>query len=184
MEIKIINEAGCLEAIEGMRYSFALECPLTRIPGPDWGASYKRAERLANLDGGHNKFLESIFIWVDIRGSLKWWKHFDTYRVGVTKLSKSTMHTLMKRPVQRTDFSMDLPKVFYNHVNKAIEDGDFERAVALLPSCYLQTKRVCMNYKALRTIIKQRKTHKMLEWRDFCEFMETGVKHPELLGDI
>lgn len=184
LELKIIKEVGFPEALEGMSYSFELECPLESIRSTDFSLAYNRALKLARLDGGHNKFLESIFVWVDIRATLKWWKQFDTYRVGITKLSKSTMHTLMKRPVLQSDFSRVLPKVFITHLNKAIENKNFSLATDLLPSCYLQTRRVCMNYKAIRGIIKQRKEHRLPDWGTFCVSMEEGLRHPELLGDV
>ncbi|MCK9240314.1 hypothetical protein [Desulfocurvus sp.] len=54
------------------------------------------AEKLAPLDKGHNKVLESMCVWLDVRMPRYWWQEFDTYRVGVTKQSESTMHILIR----------------------------------------------------------------------------------------
>ena len=37
------------------------------------------------------------------------------------------------------------------------------------------TARMTTNARQLKTIYKQRKTHKLKEWRDFCDFI---VKQP------
>ena len=95
MEIRIIEEAGHTAAITGMKFSHQGEGPLDEIEEVSY-IDTKSTRTLANKDGGHNKFLESIMVWMDIRAPLKWWKQFDTYRIGVTKQGKSTMHSVMK----------------------------------------------------------------------------------------
>ena len=54
------------------------------------------SKKLYNKDGGHNKFLESINVTISIKAPRYWWQEFDTYRVGMTKQSESTIHTIMK----------------------------------------------------------------------------------------
>lgn len=43
--------------------------------------------------------------------------------------------------------------------------------IQLLPSCYNQTRNVMLNYEVLANIYKQRKNHKLDEWRRFCDWM-------------
>jgi len=183
MEIHILREAGYEEALKGMVMSFETECPLYDVwtDTNDMDHMEHVARKLYNKDGGHNKFLEHIMLWVDIRASLAWWKQADTYRVGMSKLSKSTMHTLMRRPIVQEDFAMDIPQVTLNQLNQMRETKQFDDLVMALPSGYLQTRRCCFNYKTLRNMINQRHHHKMYEWREFCECMSALVDHPELL---
>ena len=42
---------------------------------------------------------------MDITAPLYWWKEFDTYKVGVTANSCSTMHTIHKKEFTLDDFS-------------------------------------------------------------------------------
>lgn len=64
--------------------------------------------------------------------------------------------------------------------------------IQLLPSSYNQTRNVMFNYEVLANIYRQRKNHKLDEWRDFCKWIEslpysefvTGeVKFPIIDGD-
>ena len=57
------------------------------------------AQKLIKGGSEHRKFLRQIFITVDITAPLYWWKEFDTYKVGTTANSTSTMHTIEKKPI-------------------------------------------------------------------------------------
>ena len=67
------------------------------------------AKKLAWKQGGHNKFLETITLCLDITAPRYWWQEFDTYRVGVTKQSESTMHTIINKPFETIDFESGCP---------------------------------------------------------------------------
>lgn len=58
-------------------------------------------------DPSHRKFLRQIFVSVDITAPLYWWKEFDTYKVGTTANSTSTMHKLASTPITKECFEMD-----------------------------------------------------------------------------
>lgn len=45
--------------------------------------------------------------------------------------------------------------------------------IQLLPSSYNQRRTVQLNYAVLRNIYHARKNHKLDEWREFCEWIET-----------
>jgi len=93
--IEIVNESGYHAAMLGLSLSY----------NKSLCAMYDVAKKLYNKDGGHNKFLESIQIWLDIKMPRYWWQEFDTYRVGVTKQSESTVHTVFKRELTQEDFT-------------------------------------------------------------------------------
>ena len=52
--------------------------------------------------------------------------------------------------------------------------------IQLLPSSYNQTRNVMMNYEVLANIYRQRKNHKLDEWREFCEWIES-LPYSELI---
>lgn len=52
--------------------------------------------------------------------------------------------------------------------------------IQLLPSSYNQTRNVMMNYEVLANIYKSRKDHKLDEWREFCQWIET-LPYSELI---
>lgn len=45
--------------------------------------------------------------------------------------------------------------------------------IQLLPSSYNQTRNSMLNYEVLANIYKARRNHKLDEWRDFCNWIET-----------
>ena len=57
------------------------------------------AKRLIKGGTEHRKYLRQIFISVDITAPIYWWKEFDTYKVGTTSNSTSTMHKLATTPI-------------------------------------------------------------------------------------
>lgn len=65
------------------------------------------ARRLINGGTEHRKFLRQIFVSVDITAPLYWWKEFDTYKVGTTANSTSTMHKLASTPITLDCFETD-----------------------------------------------------------------------------
>lgn len=60
-------------------------------------------------DGGpvHAKYLRMIHIQLDCCAPLYWWKEADTYRIGVTRNSCSTMHKIHAKPFTEEDFSIE-----------------------------------------------------------------------------
>ena len=133
----------------------------------------KIALTLAGKDGGHNKFLESISVYLDIKQPRYWWQEFDTYRVGMTKQSDSTIHGIFKKPVTQANFVTDIPDMFIDHINKIISDtskSTDEKMLTIkriLPESFLQRRITVTNLKTLRNIIMQRDTHRLPEWRLF-----------------
>lgn len=169
MNVLVLKESGYEEAMLGISLSF----------NSDIDRMGSRAERLAPLDMGHNKFLESICVWLDIDAPRYWWSQFDTYRIGVTKQSESTMHTLTKRELTQDDFEIPVHPTILGIVNGYIRDGYLIDAKANLPEAFLQRRVVCTNYKSLRGVVKQRASHKLPEWQIFVQKLEEQLSHPE-----
>ena len=181
--VRVLCEAGFKEALFGLSLSYRTLTPL-EINGTkryfDDDQHFlklcKIAETLAFKQGGHNKFLESMQVWLLIRGSLSFWKQFDTYRVGTTKQSESTMHTLRKRALTENDFTKEtfcIPTINQNFSIDEMRDS--------LPSGFLECRVVNTNYKTLQNIIHQRKNHKSKKWNTFIEMLLKQVKFSQFL---
>lgn len=183
MEAIVRGEYGYELAVEGIGYSFGID-DQERLKGV--------AEKLAPKDGGHNKFLESMQVWIEITASRYWWQEFDTYRVGTTKQSESTIHTITKKTLSQLDFSDRILEATLEHLNFLIHEYNiaetkdekklyFELIKANLPEGYLQKRMVCTNYKVLKNMIWQRKNHKLREWHIFIRQVMMQLQHPEFL---
>lgn len=185
MNITVLHEAGYEEALLGMSLSYYDRAK----PIAEWWDEDKkrkaerRALNLAFRQGGHNKFLESIVVWMHVEGTRGWWQEMDTYRVGVTKNSSSTMHTLSKRPTTAKDFSSDTSPEAIALLNKIIDEDpkDILRIKANLPEGFLQDRIICTNYKALQNIVFQRSGHRLRYWNKFIALLKTGLAHHELI---
>lgn len=142
------------------------------------------ASKLAKLGGSHAKFRRMIHVSMDISAPLYWWKEFDTYKVGTTANSTSTMYSITNREFRPEDFAMDRPispefgkamahvmttlnmlRADYMGVNDPVEKYDIWREIIqLLPESYKQLRTVDMNYEVVSRIAKERKGHKLREW--------------------
>lgn len=65
------------------------------------------AKTLIHGGSEHRKFLRQIIVSVDITAPLYWWKEFDTYKVGTTANSTSTMHKITSKPITLDCFEID-----------------------------------------------------------------------------
>lgn len=172
MEVEILNEAGYNEAIYGLSLSYNVD---------DMDKMKSVANNLAQKEGGHNKFLESIILWIDVDAPRYWWSQMDTYRVGMTKNSESSMHTLLKRELANNDFENPINPVVLDTVNLLIRNKEFEMVKDHLPEGFLQRRIICTNYKTLRNIIQQRYTHKLRAWHIFIDELYKQIKYPQFL---
>ena len=182
MLVKVLREAGIDEALRGLSYSFFRDDEDVDTWWEGQRAkAYKRADVLAHRQGGHNKFLESVMVWLDVKASRAWWSECDTYRVGTTKQSTSTMHTLAKREPLLSDFeegvSSDTFLAFRTLWHEA--RGDINTLKMNLPEGFLQRRMVVTNYKVLQNIIYQRHDHRLRQWQTFCQEVLAQVEKPE-----
>ena len=150
-------------------------------------------QRLSDAGTEHRKYMRMMPVYVRITAPLYWWKELDTYKIGTITNSCSTMHKIAEKEFTLEDFSIEhlnddrsaeLSNVEWlehliHHLNKDrlrfIETKDKQywwQMIQLLPSSYNQTRNVMLNYEVLANIYKQRKNHKLDEWREFCKWIE------------
>lgn len=196
LQFRILKEVGLDEALYGLGLSHGVTSDLTfqEFMRSDHTGRYLQmkdvAVKLADKDGGHNKFLESIVVWLNITAPRYFWQEFDTYRVGMTKQSQSTMHTLLNRELTQLDFVEHISEKVLEVVNSIIRHKAWSKKEkkhklkVILPEGFLQTRVVCTNYKTLRNIILQRRNHELDEWKEFCMFLVDNCEWPELLPKV
>jgi len=69
--------------------------------------------RLRNAGTDHRKYLRMLPVHVNITAPLYWWKEFDTYKIGTTANSCSTMHKIHEKEFTLDDFSHE--HLLYDH---------------------------------------------------------------------
>lgn len=165
---------------------------------------YNLAKRLCSAGSPeHAKFLRQICVWVNISAPRFWWSEFDTYKIGPTANSQSTMHTLMKDGVKEEDIFFtfgedeianqamrdyltainDLIALYKTLDNGPIKEQYFEKVKAMLPEGFIQTRMVSLNYQTLKTMYNQRKNHRLVGWNtDFVNWIHSLPVH-EFIDD-
>ena len=144
--------------------------------------------KLCRAGSDHRKFMRQIFVSVDVKAPLYWWKEFDTYKVGTTANSTSTMHKIHSAPFSVDDFSADrLDEDSLTFLGGIIEYLEKERLlfnetkdkrhwwnmIQLLPTSYQQLRTCTMSYECLTSMYFSRRSHKLDEWHVFCDMIET-----------
>lgn len=195
IKTKVLRDEGYGEALFGMGLSHGLTTQHAchdSLPDHVKERLHAVSLKLCGKGGGHDKFLESMQVWLDVTAPLYWWKQADAYRIS-TKQRASTMHTLIKDVEARMDaYGIEGVLGLFEDgscsletaegIVKAIADGlSLYKIHAMLPGGFIQRGVWCMNYQTLRNVIKQRRNHALPHWGLFCSDVKAGVKHPEYL---
>lgn len=144
--------------------------------------------KLVQAGTDHSKFMRMIWISMDITAPLYWWKEFDTYKIGTTANSCSTMHKIHSKRFTLDDFSCEhLDEGSLNVLQTVVKSLEHWRVtyqqngqdkyywwqiIQLLPSSYNQLRTVTLNYQVARHIYHARRNHKLDEWHGLCEALE------------
>lgn len=89
-------------------------------------ADLELAQKLVLAGPEHCKFLRQIFVSIDITAPIFWYKEFDTYKVGTTANSTSTMHKLTSKPITRELFEFDDGENLIVNSGEAPHGGEWE----------------------------------------------------------
>jgi len=125
--------------------------------------------KLAKQDGGHNNFLSAYTVNLEVKASLNWWKQATRYNWFHITGSSSTMHSIMKRELEPSDFDGNVNIKVLPFLNADIREGNFSSVIDNLPMSYIQRRFVATNILQLRTMYNQRKNHKLFDWKLFFD---------------
>jgi hypothetical protein len=154
------------------------------------------------IASGHDKFLQQIHFSIDIDWSRYMWQEFDTYRIGVSKQSESTMHTLINEDISLDCFDLTkyndiekehiidyLKQFILVHKNlkmlydtKNLTNSEYRNIIkAIMPESFTQKRRVCMNYATIKLIESQRRNHRNIEWNLLLDYLKKELPYSELV---
>lgn len=152
-------------------------------------------QRLARAGTDHRKFMRMIVVYVDVTAPRYWWAEADTYKVGTVANSCSTMHKIHTKEFTLDDFSHEfligeeefvLERILHQlnycreKFNVTGNKNWWWKMIQLLPQSYNQRRTLMLNYEVLANIYRARKNHKLVEWREFCHWIET-LPYSELI---
>lgn len=198
----IISDAyvyGLDEAIKASKYPMSTDVDKCTSEITD------RTRQLGNVDTGtgHDNFLKGIVVQFDWKFTPKLSVEVERYHFIDFVSSQSTMHKITKfdldkayiKYVDKRCIDVIKEKVEeYNKLSTMVTTSDLDSTIKhteLLKEKYLEilysnpcgiflTARMTTNYQQLKTIYQQRRFHRLPEWQDFCDWIETLPHFKEL----
>lgn len=160
--------------------------------------------RLFSAGRDHRKFTRQILVSFDVSAPLYWFKEFDTYKVGTTANSTSTMHKIHSKEFTKEMFAWNSVEdsstgdlIQLNRDNtlytlnklreKYLETKDkfvWKLLIQTLPDSFIQTRHITCNYEVIYNMYHSRVNHKLTEWREFCKVMSTELPYFKEIAEI
>lgn len=161
----------------------------------------------ADWQGAHDQFLTGIRVSFDLTFTNKAWVEAERYRFLEFVSSQSTMHRITKFDLRNQYNEYVDPRIIEIMEEKVTQhnkllaelaqtpaDDEYnrERLKNLITQKYLEilysnpagfmlTARLTTNYRCLKNIWRQRRNHRLPEWRAFCKWIETLPYAKELI---
>lgn len=177
LDIKTIEIAGILSAVEALRLPFGKECRSQTVYDDSWvkevvpnfqsdvrvffdDRDLTLMSTLIKRGDEHAKVLRGIIAYAEINAPRFWWVEMDTYRIGSERLSsESTMH------IQGRGMSTEeLVKM-----KSELTEGTMQKRIQYF------------SYQTLRRIYQQRRNHRLPHWHIFCDWIKTLPFADELI---
>lgn len=182
--IKNVQIYGIADSFKASKYPMATDTDK---------CSYMCTDRIkklasASIGSGHDNFLNGIIVQFDLTFSQKAWVELQRYHFIDFVSSQSTMHRIDRFDLdsQMNEWVDDAIKSRLRELVEAYrEDGskeNFLKVIYNIPSGFELTARMTTNYRQLKTIYFQRRTHRLPEWREFCKWIESLPYMREFLG--
>lgn len=139
-----------------------------------------------DIGEGHDNWLTGVRVAFDLAATIKMWTEAERYHFFDIVSSQSTMHKITKFDLDEaytpyTDERMiPIMKELVEEYNKDPAPEKYLRVLYSNPVGMKLTARITTNYRQLKTIWVQRRFHRLPEWQDFCNWIET-LPHSELI---
>jgi len=174
MVISNIQVFGLENAVRGSKFPMAID--IENLTGDMVPTTYKLGN--AEPGSGHDQFLTGIIVQFDLTFTVKAWTEAERYHFFDFISSQSTMHRIAKFDLdnQYSEYTDKRMIAIMNELkdkyNKTNDPEDYLRLLYSNPCGFKLTAAMTTNYRQLKTIYFQRKTHRLPEWRKFCKQLE------------
>lgn len=167
----------------------AAKFPMSVAPEGETAALTEGVKRLAQtpMGEGHDNWLLGVVVQYDVAASIKWWTEMERYHFADIVSSQSTMHRIARFDLEaaydsHTDQRMvAVMKELAAEYNENPTPDAYLRLLYSNPCGMILTARMTTNYRQLKTIYRQRKNHRLPEWREFCRWIEEELPMSELI---
>ena len=191
MKIENVNVYDLDQSLIASGYPLVTEIKQRSVEEKDLSRAIKLSIASVRDNGAHGQFLTGIRVAFDLTFSNKAWVEAERYRFLEFVSSQSTMHRICKFDLNNQYNQYVDPRVIAIMQEKVkeyneLEDGEAktQKYLEILytnPAGFELTARITTNYRCLKNIYKQRKNHRLPEWREFCKWIETLPYAQELI---
>ena len=128
---------------------------------------------------GHDNWLNGVVVQFDLEYTVKAWTEAERYHFLDFVSSQSTMHRIAKFDLdnQYSEYTdkrtIEVVKELVAKYNETKDPEDYLRILYSNPCGFKLIAGMTTNYRQLKTIYAQRKNHRLPEWREFCQWIET-----------
>ncbi len=133
---------------------------------------------------GHDCFLKGVTVSAVFKAPQFFWQQIKRYHFFDIISSQSTMHRIVSMDIREncnSEVDDEIIQILNKYITqfKTTEDKEkqdlyFSKIVNNLPSGFKLTAGITTNYLQLKTIVSQRKNHKLTEWCvEFIEFVHS-----------
>ena len=128
---------------------------------------------------GHDQWLTGVIVEFDFTLSVKAWTEAERYHFLDFVSSQSTMHRIARFDLDKQYYEyvdprcIEIVKEIAEKYNETKDPEDYLRLLYSNPAGMKLTAGMVTNYRQLKTIYSQRRTHRLPEWREFCAWIET-----------
>lgn len=174
---------GLEESIRRAKYPMAVDA---NKPNTELTKGIKNLAQSAK-GSGHDQFLTGIIVQFDLTFTVKAWTEAERYHFLDFISSQSTMHRITKFNLDQAYIDyvdprmVDIMKEKVNIYNETPSPENYLKVLYSNPCGMKLTAGMTTNYRQLKTIYAQRRTHRLPEWRAFCEWIETLPLAKELI---
>lgn len=139
-----------------------------------------------NDNPAHGQFMSTIMVGFDLTFTNKAWVEMERYKFMTFCSSQSTMHRISNFDLDNNyieyvdDRIITIMNELKDVYNKTKKKEDYLKLLYSNPCGFKLTARLSTSYRCLRNIYKQRKNHRLPEWREFCKWIET-LPYAEML---
>ena len=136
---------------------------------------------------GHDNWLGGVVVQFDLTFTVKAWTGAERYHFLDFVSSQSTMHRIARFDLRGQYDSHTDPRVveimeeLVAKYNETKDPEDYLKVLMTNPCGFKLTAGMTTNYRQLKTIYAQRRTHRLPEWREFCAWVETLPMAKELI---
>ena len=170
------------ESIAASKYPMQIE------PDPTQTALTQTAVRLAQSPAGqgHDNWLNGVRVAFDICITAKCLVEWERYHFQDIVSCNSTMHRITRFDIDQAycqyvdNLMVERMHTLVDEYNANPTPENYLRVLYSNPAGFTYTMRVTTDYRQLKTMLTQRETHRLPEWREIASWIR-ALPHSELI---